>query len=71
MAISFSHSSAEIGRQLLVRLIAASEAQGQAALSLSVNEHNPARRLYQSVGFQEVELHGIAWTMIRHAARSS
>ena len=58
-----------IGRQLLVRLIAASEAQGHAALSLSVNENNPARRLYRSVGFQEVELHGITWTMIRHAAR--
>ena len=58
------------GRRLLGGLIDASVAQGYAALSLSVNDGNPARRLYESVGFVYVERHG-AWTMIRHAAKSN
>ncbi len=43
-----------IGRLLLLGLIEASEVQGHAALSLSVNRANPARNLYESVGFQPV-----------------
>lgn len=50
----------------------ASEAEGYAALSLSVNDSNPARRLYESVGLQPVEkAHGSSLTMIRHAAQSN
>src|SRR3954447_21182447 len=43
-----------IGRRLLVGLIEASVAQGNRALSLSVNTGNPARHLYESVGFRTV-----------------
>ena len=43
-----------IGRRLLVGLIDASVAQGYGALSLSVNTANPARHLYESVGFRTV-----------------
>jgi ribosomal protein S18 acetylase RimI-like enzyme len=57
-----------IGRRLLVELIDASVARGHPALSLSVNANNPARQLYQSVGFQDVGLDGSTFTMIRHAA---
>ena len=60
-----------IGRRLLVDLIDAAVAQGHPALSLTVSEANPARALYASVGFVDVEQHGWSWTMIRHAARSS
>ena len=60
-----------IGRQLLVALIEASEAQGYPALSLKVARDNPARALYESVGFQPVERDGSSGTMIRRAARSS
>jgi hypothetical protein len=51
-----------------VRLLRVDEhpAQGYAALSPSVNEGNPARRLYESVGFVYVDMHG-TWAMIRHA----
>jgi GNAT superfamily N-acetyltransferase len=56
-----------IGRRLLVELIDASVARGHSALSLSVNANNPARQLYQEVGFQDVELQGSTWTMIRPA----
>jgi GNAT superfamily N-acetyltransferase len=58
-----------IGRRLLVALIDASVAQGHPALSLSVSEDNPARGLYESVGFVPSEQHGGSWTMVRRAGR--
>jgi ribosomal protein S18 acetylase RimI-like enzyme len=54
-----------IGRGRLVELIRASVAEGHRALSLSVNHENPARDLYESVGFVEVERRESASTMIR------
>jgi ribosomal protein S18 acetylase RimI-like enzyme len=57
-----------IGRRLLTELIEAGVAQGYRAVSLSVAENNPARRLYESMGFVPVEKHGRSWTMVRHAA---
>jgi GNAT superfamily N-acetyltransferase len=60
-----------IGRRLLVALIDASVAQGHRALSLSVHEGNPARDLYESVGFEPSEHHGTSWTMIRPAGGPS
>ena len=67
IAVIASRRHEGIGRRLLVDLIEASVAQGYAALSLSVNDGNPARGLYESVGFQPVE--GRVRTMIRHAAQ--
>lgn len=57
-----------IGRRLLTNLINASVAEGYQALSLSVREANPARALYESVGFTIIKQHGTSLTMIRHAA---
>jgi ribosomal protein S18 acetylase RimI-like enzyme len=71
IAVVASRRREGIGRRLLIDLIDASIAQGYAAVSLSVNDNNPARRLYESVGFVPVEKHGASWTMIRHAAQSS
>jgi ribosomal protein S18 acetylase RimI-like enzyme len=71
IAVVASRRHEGIGRRLLVDLIEASLAQGYAALSLSVNDGNPARGLYESVGFVYVEKHGSSWTMVRHAARSN
>jgi len=71
IAVVASRRGEGIGRRLLLGLVEASIAQGRPALSLSVNEDNPARDLYESVGFQPVEHHGITWTMIRHVARSN
>jgi ribosomal protein S18 acetylase RimI-like enzyme len=57
-----------IGRLLLVALIEASQAQGHRALSLTVNHGNPARRLYESLGFEPVgPRRETASTMIRYA----
>ena len=56
-----------IGRRLLGALIELSIARDCTALSLSVREDNPARHLYESVGFVLVEKHGTSWTMARAA----
>jgi ribosomal protein S18 acetylase RimI-like enzyme len=70
IAVVASRRHEGIGRRLLVDLIGTSESQGYAALSLSVREVNPARRLYESVGFVPAEKHGSSWIMVRHALRS-
>ena len=70
IAVIASRRNEGIGRRLLVDLIEASMAQGYPAISLSVAEANPARDLYESVGFVDVEKRGSSWTMIRRAARS-
>lgn len=70
IAVIASRRLAGIGRRLLVDLIDASDSQGYEALSLSVREANPARRLYESVGFVPFEKHGSSWTMVRYAVRS-
>lgn len=71
IAVIATHRHVGIGRRLLVGLIEASLEQGCEALSLSVREANPARRLYESAGFEVVEKHGTSWTMVRRAGRSN
>lgn len=70
IAVIASRRQRGIGRRLLVDLVNASVGQGHPALSLAVAEANPARRLYESVGFVPVEKHGSTWTMVRRAIRS-
>lgn len=69
IAVIASRRHEGIGRRLLLELIDASLAQGFAALSLSVAENNPARRLYESTGFAPTHKRGHSWTMVRHADR--
>jgi ribosomal protein S18 acetylase RimI-like enzyme len=71
IAVIASRRHVGIGRRLLSDLIEASLAQGCRALSLSVAEDNPARRLYESAGFVLVEKQGHSCTMVRHAAPSN
>ena len=68
IAVIASRRHEGIGRRLLVDLVEASVAQGYRAISLSVAENNPARGLYESAGFVDVEKNGGSWTMIRDAA---
>ena len=67
IAVIASRRHEGIGRTLLTALVEASVAEGHRALSLSVAENNPARRLYESVGFVAVDQHGGSWTMLRTA----
>src|SRR4051795_10975197 len=62
IAVIASRRHEGIGRRLLIDLIEASVAQGHRALSLSVAEKNPARHLYESVGFVLVERQGHSCT---------
>jgi ribosomal protein S18 acetylase RimI-like enzyme len=71
IAVVASRRHEGIGRRLLTDLIDAGVDQGYPALSLSVREENPARSLYESVGFLPVEKHGSSWTMVRETARST
>ncbi len=71
IAVVESRRHEGIGRRLLIDLVTAGVAQGYPALSLSVNADNPARGLYESVGFVPVERRSSSWTMVRRAARSS
>ena len=71
IAVIASRRRNGIGRRLLVGLVEASVTQGCRAISLSVSENNPARRLYESVGFVPVEKHGRSWTMVRRADHGS
>lgn len=57
-----------IGRALLDALIDEAARAGVPALSLSVEEDNPARRLYESCGFERVGQVDGAWTMRRDLA---
>lgn len=70
IAVIASRRGQGIGRRLLVALVEAGEAEGHRALSLSVSEENPARHLYESVGFRRVDEHGGSWTMVRDATTS-
>jgi GNAT superfamily N-acetyltransferase len=70
IAVIASRRHEGIGRQLLVELIDAGLAHGYSALSLSVREENPARGLYESVGFVPIEKRGGSWTMVRRAGQS-
>ena len=70
IAVVASRRHEGIGRRLLVDVIDASVDQGYPALSLSVREANPARRLYESVGFVCVAQLGTSWTMVRRAPAS-
>ena len=71
IAVIGSRRREGIGRRLLVELVESSIVQGYRALSLSVAEANPARALYESVGFMLTAQHGTTCTMIRFAARST
>jgi ribosomal protein S18 acetylase RimI-like enzyme len=63
VAITATHRRKTIGRALLEELIATARADGFAALSLSVSPLNPARHLYESLGFQKVGETGTSWTL--------
>jgi GNAT superfamily N-acetyltransferase len=53
-----------IGAGLLSALVNHARQQGIGRLSLSVEQDNPAVRLYERAGFRQVILNGNAWTMV-------
>ena len=63
LAVPLIYRRKGIGRVLLTELIARARADRFPALSLSVNPFNPARSLYESLGFQKVGESGTSWTL--------
>ncbi len=51
LGVAKGHRGRGIGRRLMVELAAAARADGRRRLSLSVNNPNPARRLYELLGY--------------------
>ena len=64
IAVKPEHRSRGVGRGLLSALIQTARADHFSALSLSVNPRNPARQLYESVGFRKVGQSGTSWTLL-------
>jgi GNAT superfamily N-acetyltransferase len=56
MAITLENRGKGIGNLLLHAIIEEAKKNGHRALSLSVDKHNRARKLYESVGFIDAEL---------------
>jgi ribosomal protein S18 acetylase RimI-like enzyme len=65
VAVRASHRGRGLGTELLCGLIEHARMEGVAALSLSVEEDNPAVSLYQRLGFETVAKFGNAFTMRR------
>jgi ribosomal protein S18 acetylase RimI-like enzyme len=64
LAVREGHRGRGIGGELLTRLGAAARAEGRARLSLSVERDNPARRLYQRLGYRTVAIEANAVRMV-------
>ena len=64
MAVLASRRGPGVGRRLLVALIETARQRGRRALSLSVEDGNPAVRLYAEVGFRAVSRDGNSTTML-------
>jgi ribosomal protein S18 acetylase RimI-like enzyme len=58
-----------VGTDLIDAIADVARSERLGALSLSVEEENPALRLYERAGFERVELAGNAWTMQLQLAR--
>lgn len=56
-----------IGTALVTELFAEADASGR-SVSIHVESNNPARRLYERLGFRQVSEHGVYWLMERSPA---
>lgn len=65
VAVGPEHRGRGVGTALLEALVARAGSEGVPALSLSVEEDNPALLLYERLGFERVAREGNAWTMRR------
>ncbi|MDT0346468.1 GNAT family N-acetyltransferase [Streptomyces litchfieldiae] len=66
IAVAPEYRGRGVGRALLDALLAAAADAGLTRLSLSVDDGNPARRLYRSRGFTKVGREGDSDTMLLH-----
>ena len=65
VAVAPRHRGTGLGMGLLEQLLAEAEANGLPGISLSVDPANPARHIYERLGFVKVGEAGSSWTMLR------
>jgi ribosomal protein S18 acetylase RimI-like enzyme len=65
LAVADGYRGRGVATGLLKRLVREAKDSGVTALSLSVEPDNPALRLYQRHGFNQVGEVGGSWTMVR------
>jgi ribosomal protein S18 acetylase RimI-like enzyme len=58
------HRGRGLGTELIEGLKRALAAAGVERVSLSVEPDNPARRIYERAGFEQVGINGGSWTMV-------
>jgi ribosomal protein S18 acetylase RimI-like enzyme len=68
IAVSPEHRARGVGTQMLNALDRAAADAGHAALSLTVNAHNPALHLYERAGFEVVRREANRLTMVKQLA---
>jgi ribosomal protein S18 acetylase RimI-like enzyme len=64
IGVASEHRGRGVGSALLAALMDLARERGFDALSLSVEEDNPALRLYERSGFRRVFREGNAWTLL-------
>lgn len=69
IAVWESHRRRGIGRALLTALLTQAAAKGVSKVSLSVERDNPARHLYESLGFTTAGTVDNAFTMVAHTRK--
>jgi GNAT superfamily N-acetyltransferase len=65
IAVIFGYRSKGVGRRLLQKLMDVARLHNARSMSLSVDPHNFALRLYESEEFVKVGESGTSWTMMR------
>ena len=70
IAVVAAHRSKGVGQALLKALVHRAQVHRVAALSLSVDPSNHARRLYESEGFAKVGESGSSWTYLLRLVNS-
>jgi ribosomal protein S18 acetylase RimI-like enzyme len=65
VAVAAAHRARGIARGLIERLLDRAREDGFPGVSLSVEPDNPARGLYERLGFERAGAVGGAWTLLR------
>jgi ribosomal protein S18 acetylase RimI-like enzyme len=65
IAVAAAARGRGVASELIARLLDRARADGLPGVSLSVEPDNPARRIYERLGFEKVGVVGGSWTMLR------